>query len=43
MNLIGILDRPSEGSYFLDNIDISLAKDDQLADLRNRKIRFFVG
>jgi len=40
MNLIGCLDRPSSGQYKLDGIDVSRLKDDELADIRNKKIGF---
>ncbi len=40
MNIIGALDKPSKGSYFLDDIDVSKMTDNQLADIRNRKIGF---
>ncbi|HEY2143946.1 MAG TPA: ABC transporter ATP-binding protein [Candidatus Udaeobacter sp.] len=40
MNILGCLDRPSAGSYFLDNSDVSGLNRDQLADIRNRKIGF---
>ena len=40
MNLIGVLDRPTSGSYYLDGIDVETAKDDELSDIRNRKIGF---
>jgi len=40
MNIIGCLDRPSEGRYLLDNIDVSGMKDDDLASIRNKKIGF---
>ncbi len=40
MNLIGCLDRPTSGKYELDGIDVSRLKDDQLADIRNKKIGF---
>ena len=36
MNLIGVLDRPTSGSYYLDGIDVETAKDDELSDIRNR-------
>jgi putative ABC transport system ATP-binding protein len=39
LNLIGALDKPTEGKVFLENVDISTLNDDQLADLR-RKIGF---
>src|SRR5204863_5264315 len=38
--ILGCLDRPSSGSYFLDNADVSGLDRDQLADIRNRKIGF---
>jgi putative ABC transport system ATP-binding protein len=40
MNIIGCLDRPSRGHYFLDEQDVSTLSKDQLADIRNRKIGF---
>ncbi len=40
MNIIGALDRPTSGSYVLDNEDVALLSDDNLADIRNRKIGF---
>jgi putative ABC transport system ATP-binding protein len=40
MNLLGCLDRPTEGRYFLDEVDVSGLDRDQLADIRNRKIGF---
>lgn len=40
MNMIGILDRPTEGEYFLDGVDIMKAKEDELSLLRNQKIGF---
>src|SRR6266567_1426597 len=40
MNILGCLDRPTSGSYFLDNADVSGLNRDQLADIRNRKIGF---
>lgn len=40
MNIIGILDRPSEGSYQLDGVDVCAAKDKELSRIRNRKIGF---
>ena len=40
MNILGCLDRPSAGSYFLDNEDISALSDDRLAGIRNRKLGF---
>lgn len=40
MNILGCLDRPTEGSYVLDDKDVSKLTDDQLADIRNKKIGF---
>ena len=40
MNIIGCLDRPTEGMYLLDGIDVSQLSRDELADIRNQKIGF---
>ncbi len=40
MNLIGCLDKPTTGSYILDGIEVARLNDNQLADIRNRKIGF---
>lgn len=40
MNIIGVLDKPTAGEYALDGVNIHDAKDNQLADIRNRKIGF---
>ena len=40
MNIIGVLDQPPAGEYTLDGVNIHDAKDNQLADIRNRKIGF---
>jgi putative ABC transport system ATP-binding protein len=40
MNIIGCLDRPSTGHYYLDNIDVAQMNDPQLAQIRNRKLGF---
>jgi putative ABC transport system ATP-binding protein len=40
MNLLGCLDRPTEGRYLLDGFDVSGLNRDQLADIRNRKLGF---
>ena len=40
MNILGCLDRPTAGRYFLDGEDVSSLNRDQLADVRNRKLGF---
>ena len=40
MNMIGALDRPTEGTYRLVGQDISQLKDEQLSDIRNQEIGF---
>ena len=40
MNIIGCLDVPSSGKYYLDGEDVSGKNENQLADLRNRTIGF---
>ncbi|MEM7649096.1 MAG: ABC transporter ATP-binding protein, partial [Cyanobacteria bacterium P01_A01_bin.70] len=40
MNLIGCLDRPSQGHYRIDGIPVDTLEADALADIRNRKIGF---
>ena len=40
MNIIGVLDRPTEGEYTLDSVDVAGAKDKELSGIRNRKIGF---
>ncbi len=40
MHMIGALDTPTSGEYILDGENISQLSDDQLADIRNRKIGF---
>ena len=40
MNILGCLDRPTEGRYFLDGIDVSGLDRDELAEVRNEKIGF---
>ena len=40
MNIIGCLDRPTEGIYELDGESVAKMDDDQLADIRNRKVGF---
>ncbi len=40
MNIIGALDRPTEGSYNLDGVPMRDVPDDRLSEIRNRKIGF---
>ena len=40
MNTIGVLDKPTEGSYILDGIDIQNASEKEMNTIRNQKIGF---
>ncbi|PSB07139.1 ABC transporter [filamentous cyanobacterium CCP2] len=40
MNVIGCLDRPTSGRYFLDEVDVANLSDVELAHIRNRKLGF---
>jgi len=40
MNMLGCLDRPTSGEYYLDGESVAEMDDDQLADIRNRKVGF---
>jgi putative ABC transport system ATP-binding protein len=40
MHILGALDTPTSGTYFLDGEDVSKLSDDELADIRSRKIGF---
>lgn len=40
MNLLGCLDTPTSGSYFLNGKDVSNMSDDDLAEIRNKEIGF---
>ena len=40
MNIIGCLDRPSEGVYKLNGIPVENLSDDELAEIRNQKLGF---
>nr|WP_190233966.1 ABC transporter ATP-binding protein [Nostoc sp. 'Peltigera membranacea cyanobiont' 213] len=40
MNIIGCLDRPTGGHYYLDNIDVAQMDDRSLAHIRNKKLGF---
>ncbi len=35
MNVIGVLDKPTSGSYYLDGINVEEADEDELSDIRN--------
>jgi putative ABC transport system ATP-binding protein len=40
MNIIGCLDKPTSGKYRLDGVEVDKLNDDQLAEIRNKKIGF---
>ena len=40
MNIIGALDRPTQGEYHLDDVNVNSADDEQLSAIRNKKIGF---
>ncbi|MGN0173578.1 MAG: ABC transporter ATP-binding protein [Acutalibacteraceae bacterium] len=40
MNIIGVLDRQTEGEYILDGIDVSMSDDKELSAIRNKKVGF---
>lgn len=40
MNILGCLDRPTLGHYYLDGVDVADMTPDELSDIRNRKIGF---
>ena len=40
MNIIGVLDKPTQGTYVLDGTDVRTAGRDQMSEVRNRKIGF---
>jgi putative ABC transport system ATP-binding protein len=40
MNIIGCLDRPTSGSYFLEGIEVSSLSKNELSEIRNKKIGF---
>ncbi|WP_277668458.1 ABC transporter ATP-binding protein [Caproiciproducens galactitolivorans] len=40
MNMIGVLDRPTSGEYVLDGIPVAQMSDNEMSDVRNRKIGF---
>jgi putative ABC transport system ATP-binding protein len=40
MNIVGCLDKPNSGEYWLDGVNVSRMNDNQLAEIRNEKIGF---
>jgi len=40
LSILGCLERPSSGDYYLDGRDVNSLEDDELADLRNKKLGF---
>src|SRR2546425_3528183 len=40
MHIVGCLDRPTSGQYFLDGQDVSRMQKDALAEVRNKKLGF---
>lgn len=40
MNILGMLDRPTKGEYYLENREVNSYKDDELAKVRNKTIGF---
>ena len=40
MNMIGCLDKPTSGSYFLDGVDVMCLSSDKLSEIRNLKLGF---
>jgi len=42
MNIVGCLDTPTSGKYYLEGIDVSTMDVNQLAEIRNKKIRLCI-
>lgn len=40
MNMLGLLDIPTSGTYLLDGVDVSSMSDDELSEIRNKQIGF---
>ena len=41
MNMLGTLDKPNSGEYYLDGVDVFSLSPDELSDIRNNKIALF--
>lgn len=40
MNMLGLLDKCTSGDYYMDGVDVSKMNDDELSEIRNKKIGF---
>src|SRR5260221_4306307 len=40
LQILGALDKPTSGEYYLDGVNVAKLKDNQLAEIRNKKIGF---
>jgi putative ABC transport system ATP-binding protein len=40
MNIVGFLDKPTDGRYILEGVDVSQLNDNRLAEMRNKKVGF---
>jgi putative ABC transport system ATP-binding protein len=40
MNILGVLDKPTAGEYYLDGVDVGESDDSELSAIRNQKIGF---
>ena len=40
MNILGCLDRPTSGAYYLEGVDVALLGDDELAEIRSMRLGF---
>jgi len=40
LNILGVLDQPSRGAYYLEGVDITQLRDGELAQIRNRHFGF---
>lgn len=41
MNMLGCLDTPTSGDYYLDGVNVAGMTDDELSDIRNKQIGFY--